>query len=79
MDPLSDVLQLLAAQSSVTTGQSAGSHWSMRYPGFEGMKFISIRKGHLWFRLDEHVNPAVKAQRDGCKTKVKNTRSNPAG
>jgi AraC-like DNA-binding protein len=24
----------------------------MRYPGFSGMKFISLRKGTLWFRLE---------------------------
>lgn len=52
MDPLSDVLQLLAARSYVTSGQSAGGQWSMRYPGFDGMKFIALRKGHVWFRLD---------------------------
>lgn len=52
MDPLSDVLQLLSASSYITSGQSAGSCWSMRYPGFTGMKFISIRKGFLWFRLE---------------------------
>lgn len=52
MDPLSDIIQLLSIQSYVTTGQSGGSHWAMRYPGFDGMKFISLRKGQLWFRLD---------------------------
>lgn len=41
MDPLSDVLQLLSASSYITSGQSAGPCWSMRYPGFSGMKFIS--------------------------------------
>ncbi len=50
MDPLSDVLQLLSARSYITSGQSAGAVWCMRYPGFSGMKFIAIRKGILWFR-----------------------------
>lgn len=53
MDPLSDVLQLLAASSYITTGQTAGPCWCMRYPGFSGMKFIALRKGTLWFRLEE--------------------------
>ncbi|HHP7703436.1 TPA: cupin domain-containing protein [Escherichia coli] len=53
MDPLSDVLQLLSARSYITSGQTAGSCWSMRYPGFPGMKFIALRKGKLWFRLEE--------------------------
>ncbi|WP_046791699.1 AraC family transcriptional regulator [Tatumella morbirosei] len=53
MDPLSDVLQLLSARSYITSGQTAGAYWSMRYPGFYGMKFIALRKGHLWFRLEE--------------------------
>lgn len=52
MDPLSDIIQLLSIRSYITTGQSGGNHWAMRYPGFDGMKFISIRKGALWFRLD---------------------------
>lgn len=52
MDPLSDVLQLLSARSYITSGQSAGECWSMRYPGFSGMKFIALRKGTLWFRLE---------------------------
>lgn len=52
MDPLSDVLQLLSARSYITSGQSAGECWSMRYPGFPGMKFIALRKGSLWFRLE---------------------------
>lgn len=53
MDPLSDVLQLLSARSYITSGQTAGTCWSMRYPGFSGMKFIALRKGQLWFRLEE--------------------------
>ena len=53
MDPLSDVLQLLSARSYITSGQTAGACWSMRYPGFPGMKFIALRKGHLWFRLED--------------------------
>ena len=52
MDPLSDVLQLLSASSYITSGQSAGPDWCMRYPGFSGMQFISLRKGSLWFRLE---------------------------
>lgn len=53
MDPLSDVLYLLSARSYITSGQSAGEHWSMRYPGFQGMKFIALRKGTLFFRLED--------------------------
>ncbi len=53
MDPLSDVLQLLSARSYITSGQTAGACWSMRYPGFPGMKFIALQKGHLWFRLED--------------------------
>ena len=53
MDPLSDVLQLISARSYITSGQTAGACWSMRYPGFAGMKFIALRKGKLWFRLEE--------------------------
>ncbi|MBP2200021.1 AraC family transcriptional regulator [Pantoea cypripedii] len=51
MDPLSDVLQLLSAQSYITTGQTTGACWSMRYPGFSGMKFMAVHKGKIWFRL----------------------------
>ncbi|HAV1777327.1 TPA: AraC family transcriptional regulator [Enterobacter hormaechei subsp. steigerwaltii] len=52
MDPFSDILQLLSARSYTTTGQRAGPTWAMHYPGFDGMKFIFMRKGILWFRLE---------------------------
>ncbi|MBA0168955.1 AraC family transcriptional regulator [Pectobacterium sp. CFBP8739] len=52
MDPLSDVLHLLDARSYVTIGQRAGANWSIRYDGFAGMKFLALRKGALWFRLE---------------------------
>ncbi|PWW07584.1 helix-turn-helix transcriptional regulator [Mangrovibacter plantisponsor] len=51
-DPLSDILQLLDARSYVTIGQRGGPAWSIRYNGFSGMKFINVRKGYLWFRLE---------------------------
>lgn len=53
MDPLSDVLQLLSARSYITSGQTAGACWSIRYPGFSGMKFMALRKGTVWFKLEE--------------------------
>ncbi|WP_312242910.1 hypothetical protein [Pantoea sp.] len=34
MNPLSNVLQLLAARSYITTGQHAGASWPIRYSGF---------------------------------------------
>ncbi|MCH1924212.1 AraC family transcriptional regulator [Shewanella sp. C32] len=52
IDPLSDVLHLLAAHSYVTIGQRAGADWAIRYDGFVGMKFLALRKGQLWFRLE---------------------------
>ncbi|MBK5009754.1 AraC family transcriptional regulator [Pseudomonas sp. S60] len=52
MDPLSSVLQLVSARSYLTSGQSSGKTWSLRYPGFAGMKFIAVRKGVIWFRLE---------------------------
>ena len=65
MDPLSDVLQLISARSYITTGQSAGSRWCMRYPGFEGMKFIAIQKGCLWFRLESEQDWRPLSPGDG--------------
>ncbi len=65
MDPLSDVLQLLSASSYITSGQSAGPDWCMRYPGFSGMKFISLRKGSLWFRLESEKDWYPMAPGDG--------------
>ncbi|WPC76208.1 AraC family transcriptional regulator [Vibrio porteresiae] len=54
IDPLSDVFRLLAARSYVTLGQRAGDHWSISYNGFNGMKFLSLKKGDIWFRsLDQ--------------------------
>lgn len=51
MDVLSDVLNLLSARSYVTSGLSATSDWAVHYPGFDGLKFFSIRKGCLWLRM----------------------------
>ncbi|WP_194208387.1 AraC family transcriptional regulator [Superficieibacter sp. 1612_C1] len=50
MDPFSDILSLLSARSYATAGLSAGHHWHMAFPGFNGLKFIYIRKGAFWFR-----------------------------
>lgn len=52
MDPFSDVLSLLSARSYATAGLSAGNHWAMSFPGFDGLKFIFIKKGVFWFRLE---------------------------
>ncbi len=45
MDPFSDVLNLLSARSYATAGLSAGNHWAMSFPGYNGLKFIFIKKG----------------------------------
>lgn len=65
MDLLSDVLQLLSAQSYVTTGQTTGACWSMRYPGFSGMKFMAVRQGKIWFRLEADDNWRALLPGDG--------------
>lgn len=52
MDPFSDILNLLSATSYTTAGLSAGKHWAMTFPGFDGLKFIVVRKGRFWFRLE---------------------------
>lgn len=52
MDPFSDVLNLLSARSYATAGLSAGNHWAMSFPGYNGLKFIFIKKGMFWFRLE---------------------------
>ncbi|ERK18649.1 MAG: AraC family transcriptional regulator [Pantoea sp.] len=65
MDLLSDVLQLLSAQSYVTTGQTTGPCWSMRYPGFSGMKFMAVRQGKIWFRLEAENHWRALSPGDG--------------
>lgn len=52
MDPFSDILNLLSATSYTTAGLSAGNAWAMAFPGFNGLKFIVVRKGQFWFRLE---------------------------
>lgn len=52
MDPFSDILSLLSATSYTTAGLSTGNQWAMIFPGFDGLKFIVVRKGVFWFKLE---------------------------
>ncbi|QOV70907.1 AraC family transcriptional regulator [Citrobacter sp. BDA59-3] len=53
MDPFTDILNLLSARSYATAGLSADNHWAMTFPGYNGLKFLFIKKGMFWFRLEE--------------------------
>lgn len=51
MDILSDFLQSVSVRCYVTTGTMAPLHWSIEYPGYEGVKLFFVEKGEVFIRL----------------------------
>ncbi|MGS2614505.1 AraC family transcriptional regulator [Micromonospora sp. LZ34] len=64
MDPLEDVLALLAPASQVSSGLSAGGRWALRFPPPAGAKFIAVLRGRCWLRVDGL--PAVRLAEGDC-------------
>ncbi|WP_142914708.1 cupin domain-containing protein, partial [Klebsiella pneumoniae] len=57
MDPFSDVLNLLSARSYATAGLSAGNHWAMSFPGYNGLKFRFL------MATDVNIPPAESSEK----------------
>lgn len=53
IEPLSDMLKLLGAESVVAGTLIAGTAWSIRFPSPEQIKFWGIVKGHCRVRMDD--------------------------
>lgn len=53
MDPFSDILKLVRAETLVTGGFTAGGPpWAIRFPVPKKIKFFAVVKGHCWVTLD---------------------------
>lgn len=52
-DPLSDMLQLLGAESVLAGVLIAGGAWSIGYPPPDRIKFWGVVKGRCWLRMDD--------------------------
>ena len=64
-DPLTDVLSLLEAQSSVSTGLKAGGDWSLRVGRHDGLKFNAVRSGCAWLAI-EGRDEAIELKGGDC-------------
>ncbi|PWU53388.1 AraC family transcriptional regulator [Micromonospora sp. S4605] len=64
MDPLEDVLALLAPTSRVSSRLSAGGRWALRFPPPAGAKFNAVRRGRCWLRVDGLPDPVRLAEGD---------------
>jgi AraC-like DNA-binding protein len=51
VDPFSDILKLVRAETLVTGGFTAGGHWALRFPVPKKIKFFAVVKGHCWVTL----------------------------
>lgn len=51
-DPLSDILAVVAAHSSVSTALVAGGAWALRVHQYSGLKFNAVLRGQAWLMLD---------------------------
>src|SRR5580698_1235812 len=56
-DPFSDILRLVAAETVVSGGFTAGGSWAIRFPAPDKIKFCAIVKGQCWVRIDGEQEP----------------------
>jgi AraC-like DNA-binding protein len=52
VDPFSDVLNLIGAQSLISGGFTAGGSWALRFPAPDKIKFFALIKGSCWLRIE---------------------------
>jgi len=52
-DPLSDVLHMLDARATLSTGLVAGGAWSVGVGRYEGLKFNALLQGEAWLRCGD--------------------------
>ncbi|MFC4019227.1 AraC family transcriptional regulator [Micromonospora sp. GCM10011542] len=64
MDPLEDVLSLLAATGRLSSGMAAGGRWAVRFPPPAGVKFNVVSRGRCWLRVDGVTDPIHLADGD---------------
>ncbi len=57
LDPFSDILKLVNAETVVTGGFTAGGSWAIRFPSPDKIKFCAIVKGGCWVCVDGEEEP----------------------
>ncbi len=60
-DPLSDIIDLTHAETTVSGGFTAGGAWAIRFPQMGKMKFFAVMKGHCRLSQDPERGP-IEAQ-----------------
>ncbi|MBK4769390.1 MAG: AraC family transcriptional regulator [Pantoea sp. Morm] len=57
LDPFSDILRFVRAESLLTGGFTAGGRWALRFPAPDKIKFFAIIKGSCWVILEGESEP----------------------
>ncbi|MFZ6647609.1 AraC family transcriptional regulator [Undibacterium sp. TJN25] len=52
IDPFSEILKLVNAESLLTGGFAAGGTWAIRFPAPDKIKFAVVAKGGCWIRIE---------------------------
>lgn len=64
LDPFSDLLKLLSAQSVISGGLIAGGPWAVAIPSSDKLKFWGIVRGHCWLLLEGQDAPVAVSEGD---------------
>lgn len=64
LDPFSDLLQLMSAQSVISGGLIAGGAWAVAIPQSDKIKFWGIVRGSCWLVLDGVDEPIAVSEGD---------------
>jgi AraC-like DNA-binding protein len=57
VDPFSDILRFINAESLLTGGIRAGGAWAIRFPAPDKIKFFAVVKGACWVLIDGEARP----------------------
>jgi AraC-like DNA-binding protein len=61
MEPLSDILTLLSAESVLSAGLTAGGQWSIRFEANDSQKLGAMLMGEAWLHIDGEAPVRLRA------------------
>jgi len=64
LDPFSDLLRLMSAQSVISGGLIAGGPWAVAIPPSDQIKFWGIVRGSCWLALEGSDTPVAVGEGD---------------
>lgn len=64
LDPFSDLLKLMNAQSVLSGGLVAGGAWAIDFPASDQIKFWGIVRGNCWLLMDGESDPMAVEEGD---------------